>query len=52
MRKILNGRFKTQFAWAICHNLRFFLTQKMHLIKVVKKWKIQDLSSNQSTINS
>jgi len=43
---------KTQFAWAICHNLRIFLPQKKHLTKVVKKWKIQDLSSNQSTFNS
>jgi len=43
---------KTQFAWAICHNLQIFLPQKMHLIKVDKRLKIQDISSNQSTFNS
>jgi len=40
----LRGQFATTY--------EFFLPQKKHLTKVVKKWKIQDLSSNQSTFNS
>jgi len=38
---------KLNLRWQFATIYEFFLPQKMHLIKVFKKLKIQDISSNQ-----